>query len=255
MFGIDNIIDLSLKNEKVLKFRLVKNTISNNAKNVLEIGCGGGTVVRTLAQCFPNTSFVGYDIDEVAIEHANKHILPNLRFVSNLDGFVNDYFDHIILIDCLEHVDNPLALMQSVNGLLRDGGTTIIHIPLEKQGIYSNKYCRDIKSIYSQHMIFYDLNDLNDILIKAGFVVRDKWFHYHMISGIRDFIKYYLLYKSSISADKVSNFYSKDWCAVLDSKPLKLLMSIMDWLAYYESSTLKNVNTFSSGVTLVGSKK
>lgn len=255
MFGVDNTIDLRLRNEKVLKFRLIRNAIAKGAKNVLEIGCGGGTVIRTLAESFPNTSFIGYDTDTVAIEYANKCKLPNLQFVSTLDGLIDNNFDHIILVDCLEHVDKPLALMERIHGLLRDGGTTIIHIPLEKQGIYANKYCRDIKSIYSQHVNFYDLASLVNVLTRAGFIIQNKSFHYHLISGARDFMKYYLLYRSRIHANKVSNFYSKDWCAILESTSLKRLMSIWDWLAYYESLVLENVNLFSSGVTVVGLKK
>lgn len=253
MFGIDTTIDLSLKNEKVLKFNLVKDAIATKSKSVLEIGCGGGTIVRTLANSFPNISFIGYDNDKVAIKHANRHKRSNLRFVDNIKD-VKGKFDHIILIDCLEHVDKPLPLLRKIKSLLHKNGTIIIHIPLEKQGIYACKYFRNIKSLYSQHVIFYNFEDLSALLDKAGFTITDSSFHYHIISGLRDFIKYYALYKNNIRSDAVSSFYSKSWCDVLESKPFRLLIKILDILSYYESRTLKNINVFSSGVTVIGTR-
>ena len=38
--------------------------------NVLDIGCGRGKAVNTIAQKFPNGTFVGYDVAEEAIKGA-----------------------------------------------------------------------------------------------------------------------------------------------------------------------------------------
>jgi cyclopropane fatty-acyl-phospholipid synthase-like methyltransferase len=39
---------------------------------VADVGCGRGRAIIKLAQAFPNSKFVGYDIFEPAIEHAKS---------------------------------------------------------------------------------------------------------------------------------------------------------------------------------------
>ena len=49
--------------------------------NILDIGCGRGKTVNTIAQKFPDSMFVGYDVAEEAIEGAtaNSKTLNNFN--------------------------------------------------------------------------------------------------------------------------------------------------------------------------------
>ena len=51
--------------------------------SVADVGCGGGLAVIALAQAYPQSSFVGYDTSEVALDRARANIaeagLDNVR--------------------------------------------------------------------------------------------------------------------------------------------------------------------------------
>jgi SAM-dependent methyltransferase len=245
IYAIDECINITLKNEKVLKYSIISNAIKSvqvSAK-ILEIGCGGGTIVRTLAKEFPQHTFVGFDTDTIAISHANNNIIPNLSFINSLSNINN--FDIVFLIDVLEHCEEPDIILTAIKNTLKPTGLIIIHTPLEKSGIYSIKKCRDIKSLNSDHKIFYNYDDVAKLLQNNDIIITKKYFHYHFISGFRDFLKYYLFsHTPQISKDKI---YTQYW---RKNMKLHLIFDMLDWLAYYETKILNSCKTFSSGATI-----
>jgi SAM-dependent methyltransferase len=56
--------------------------ITNSCKSVLDVGCADGTVTMALADLYPNTNFVGIDLDEDFIKIANERVgkRTNVKF-------------------------------------------------------------------------------------------------------------------------------------------------------------------------------
>ncbi len=59
--------------------------VVESCAHVLELGCAGGIMLSTLAERFPNTTFVGVDILQQAIDNANRIVqgkgLKNISFI------------------------------------------------------------------------------------------------------------------------------------------------------------------------------
>lgn len=99
-------------------------------KSVLEIGCGTGGRSSFLASLGANR-VVGIDINAEEIELARKlsqqhypHLSDRLEFAVSVENGRLDIgdFDYCVLVDCLEHVVSPPAMMRLAHGYLKEGG-------------------------------------------------------------------------------------------------------------------------------------
>mmetsp|Transcript_11112 Transcript_11112/g.17144 ORF Transcript_11112/g.17144 Transcript_11112/m.17144 type:complete len:360 (-) Transcript_11112:4003-5082(-) len=96
---------------------------------VMDVGCGQGLALSLLAQEFPNSSFVGIDLDEGSIakaQEASKN-LGNLSFVV-LDA-TNIYehefagsFDYVIAFDAIHDLCHPDKVLKGIRDALKPGG-------------------------------------------------------------------------------------------------------------------------------------
>ncbi|MEJ2325433.1 MAG: methyltransferase domain-containing protein [Chromatiaceae bacterium] len=96
--------------------------------DVLDAGCGRGSALTALAERYPNSRFVGYDLCEDAVAHASRSAaaadLPNVRFeVRDLSGYdEKERFDFITSFDAVHDQKDPCGLIQALYGALRSGG-------------------------------------------------------------------------------------------------------------------------------------
>ncbi len=92
---------------------------------LLEIGCGRGEVLATLAPHFDEV--VGTELSPVRAERARRGLahLPNCRILNepleSLPETVNPPFDCIVWADVLEHVIDVIGAMHILAGLSRPG--------------------------------------------------------------------------------------------------------------------------------------
>lgn len=96
--------------------------------DVLDAGCGRGLAISTLAQRYPRSRFVGYDLCGDAIdfaqEHANSLGLSNIQFIQRDLSDYNDreQFDLIMSFDAVHDQRDPQQLISSLYEALRSGG-------------------------------------------------------------------------------------------------------------------------------------
>lgn len=96
-------------------------------KKVLDIGCGGGLVSEPLCRLGANVT--GIDVQERLIEIAQAHAKEqNLNITykcTELDN-MKGKFDIITLLEVVEHVDDPTALIKQATELLKPGGILVL---------------------------------------------------------------------------------------------------------------------------------
>ncbi len=99
-------------------------------ESVCEIGCGAGAVLRAIHDELPGASLIGFEVAQDALELAAPRATDRLSF--ELRDVVGDppaeRFEVALLLDVVEHVEDPLALLRAVRGF---AGRTVLHIPLE----------------------------------------------------------------------------------------------------------------------------
>ncbi|MFU8814409.1 MAG: class I SAM-dependent methyltransferase [Pseudomonadales bacterium] len=104
---------------------------------VADVGCGGGVATIAMAESFPNSEFVGYDISNHALHRARDSLatldLPNIRFVNPLDEPLPTApaFDLITTFDVIHDAPHPQPLLDAIYQALEGDGTFL---------------CKDIRS-------------------------------------------------------------------------------------------------------------
>jgi ubiquinone/menaquinone biosynthesis C-methylase UbiE len=102
-------------------------------EHLLEIGCGAGAVLGILGQAFPGLKLAGIDLEQKQIDYAQSHLADlDLKAAELRVGdatklpWRDDSFDHIYAIWFLEHLPNPLQVLQEAKRVLKPGGTITI---------------------------------------------------------------------------------------------------------------------------------
>jgi len=99
---------------------------------VCDLGCAEGVALMLMAKAFPNSSFMGIDISQEAIEtarsEASRQQLDNLEFVivdaatlkDNLE--FKDTVDYVTAFDAVHDQTRPLDVLQGIHYILAPGG-------------------------------------------------------------------------------------------------------------------------------------
>ncbi len=105
---------------------------AENVSRAVEIGCGTGNLLSSLAKAHGKISFLGLDIDEKLITFAQgKPPLPNARFecVGPEATFPEASCDFIFSVDMLHHVREHPAFLRRTRRMIRPGGRWIVMEP------------------------------------------------------------------------------------------------------------------------------
>ena len=96
--------------------------------SVVDVGCGAGGAVMLMAEAFPHSNFVGYDISQHALDRANIKLaesgLTNARFADpRLDPMPTDgSVDVVTTFDCIHDMAHPQPVIEAIRAALRDDG-------------------------------------------------------------------------------------------------------------------------------------
>ncbi len=113
---------MSLKQKKISRF------ISNEARMVLDIGCGDGSSKFNFDQ---SVEYHGVDFSDTALAKAAQAGIITKKVDLNQDGlpYADGTFDIIICADILEHLLFPERMLAEAHRVLRSGGFLISAIP------------------------------------------------------------------------------------------------------------------------------
>lgn len=96
-------------------------------KKVLDVGCGGGILTESLAKVGAQAK--GIDLSEKALKVADLHSLESgiavqYEYISaeNLAVKEAGQYDVVTCMEMLEHVPNPLSIIQACASLVKPGG-------------------------------------------------------------------------------------------------------------------------------------
>jgi SAM-dependent methyltransferase len=100
---------------------------------VADIGCGGGRMMRLLAEAFPASSFTGVDQDAagVALASGNAGGLTNLSFVAADVTALPQVgaFDVVFAVDTVHDLSDPQTAVTAVREALAPGGVFVMVEP------------------------------------------------------------------------------------------------------------------------------
>ena len=109
-----------------------------------DVGCGYGASTIIMAQAFPKSKFVGYDVHKPSIEHARKmaeegRVSDRVSFeVARAQDYPRKDLDLVAFFDCLHDMGDPAGAAKHVRQSLKHDGTWMIVEPYAKERLEDN---------------------------------------------------------------------------------------------------------------------
>ncbi len=164
--------DSPWKAKQIMKM-MSRNKIKS--KTICEIGCGAGEILVQLQNSLDKDhKFWGYDISPQAFELCKKRSNEGLQFV--LGDLCEDdiFFDLVLIIDVIEHVEDYFTLLRNIKERSK---YKILHIPLDisVQTVLLNRtFIEDRYSVGHIHVFTKEIALM--ILRDAGYQVIDYFY-------------------------------------------------------------------------------
>ena len=149
--------------------------------SLLDIGCDTGSLLCVARDEF-GMQVTGLEISERAAEVARSRHGLNVM-VGTMESAVPECFDYITMIDLIEHVSDPLALLKSARRLLRAGGRLYIMTPnhdalIHLIGIALDRFTGKLSQPLIDHLyipwheFYFDARTMAAALQSAGLSMR-----------------------------------------------------------------------------------
>ena len=159
--------------------RVFEPSQTNRPLTVCEIGCGVGGVLAALdgilSERGVDAQFVGFDIAPIAITRARRAWQHHERLEFRCEDVLSierlDY-DVCLLIDLLEHLDDPLAFLVQLRA--RGLSDFLVHLPLENNWLGIMRGKTDPRASPVGHLHFYDTHSALSLLERAGLTL-NRW--------------------------------------------------------------------------------
>lgn len=191
--------------------------------SLLDLACGDGYLTKMVAGKFSRV--VGVDASGAHVGLARKNVPQGEFFESLVEEFHTDEtFDVITMIDLLEHLRDPVAVVRKVAAFLKPEGTLIVHVPNANainrrfSVIMGTLTSCDELSPYditvAGHRRSYTRQTLGDDLARAGLsVVRTGGVFFKLLSTAQMdwFLENGLWESGGFGWGRVGGEKSKDW--------------------------------------------
>ena len=160
---------------KRFRFKMAEKFLKNeklSGKKILDVGCGIGDFSFTLAN--RGCDVIGVDLNKEKIEIANEvatnYSFSNISFlcqdIMKIDNLPIKFFDGIICLAVLEHIEDDKSLIEKSYDILRNGGFLILNVPTNLRKLVKQKEIEDghVRAGYSE-------GNLKQMLMDAGFAI------------------------------------------------------------------------------------
>jgi len=238
-----------------LKARFVVERVSDGT-TVLDVGCGGGKMLRTIAAHQAGVTLLGCDVTppaELDGAFAFSALDPPDGPLPYGDGSV----DAVLVFDVLEHVREPTATLAEARRVLRADGVLLAFVPVEGERLSWYRLFRrllgdDLYARTKGHVQAFTHTEVDE-LVGAHFVIEERVFAYHPLGQLMD-----AALCAALSLGPVQrSFWAYSPFHGEETPPRGLLgrsvagvLRLANALAWAESTVLHRVRAGSAGVLL-----
>lgn len=210
----------------ILGYYQAKSCIENaRGASALDLPCGDGSVTKLFAEHFSRV--VGVDASIEHLEEARSRV-PQAEFHEALieELELPEKFDSVFMLNILEHVANPVAILQKAASFLKQDGVLIVHVPNahainRKIAVIMGtlESCEELSPFdinVAGHRRSYSLETLKKDIEKAGLkVVKTGGIFYKMLSTaqIDWFLENGLWEEGGFGWGRIGAEKDKDWKA------------------------------------------
>lgn len=136
----------------------------SKTKNILEVGCGGCTILSQLKD--KGYEVIGIDPSPIAVRDGEKKSIRVIGEFFPTDKYT-DKVDLIFHSDVIEHVSDPIKFLNDQKNQLSPDGLIIISLPDANEGIEKG----ELSMAMHQHLNYFDNESLRNTVEAAGLKV------------------------------------------------------------------------------------
>jgi ubiquinone/menaquinone biosynthesis C-methylase UbiE len=144
-------------------------------EKVLEAGCGDGLILLNLIRHFSIKGY-GVDFSTDALEHARRlfqarHVPAELIQADiRTMPFPDNYFDKVVSLGVIEHLEDPKQALQELARVLKPGGVAIIMTPNKLSlGFFDRLYQEATAQWAFGYQREFTPSDLRTMALDSGF--------------------------------------------------------------------------------------
>jgi 2-polyprenyl-3-methyl-5-hydroxy-6-metoxy-1,4-benzoquinol methylase len=132
----------------------------------LDFGCGLGGALDALAGEAAWATGLDLSRERQAIVRAKGH-----HAVASLSDIEPASLDVATLFHVLEHIPNPVEVLQQIRARLKPGGTLVVEVPHARDALITLYDCEAFKrfTFWSEHLVLHTAASLGAVLASAGF--------------------------------------------------------------------------------------
>jgi SAM-dependent methyltransferase len=159
-----------------LRWQYLKSLLDFEFKDMIELGAGNCAMIAEVYRVFKKSgaaNFVAVEPYGEVKKIKTSLVLDNLSDINIVKGKIEQIkqkdksFDFVLLMDVLEHVDNPEIAMKEVSRITKKGGNLIISVPNPNYLKFFGKKFNEMIG----HKRFYTKRILQNLVEKSGFRV------------------------------------------------------------------------------------
>jgi SAM-dependent methyltransferase len=191
----------------VTKKRIVLDIIKKYQKKkndlkILDIGCGSGLMLNSLEDLGKT---YGMDMSDEAIRFSKEIFNGDIKkgFLPNHIPYKSNFFDIIVALDVIEHIDNDIDSLKAIRACLSRNGKAVFTVP-------AYMFLWSAFDEMNEHKRRYTLSELKIKLLQAGFTV-EKISYYNTI-----------LFPLIFIVRKLNNILKRDGASDLEMPPSAL---------------------------------
>jgi len=182
--------------------------------NILDYGCGNGTMIDYLSKDNPDNKIYGLDFSNDSVEKSivknqnNKNVEKIIHFSGIEANFKDNFFDVILLIETIEHLKTDILTntLNIINKLLKPGGYIVVTTPFNEDLKAHSIYCPfcDAAHHHMQHVQSFTIERLSKVLAEHKFKVKevkntDFLYYQDRFGYYKIHTKWWLKYKLGVS--------------------------------------------------------
>ena len=165
------------------KLVTIEKLISSKSKRILDIGSGPGFFLRRAKR--RGWDVIGVEPSPLACNYAKEQNIPTIqKFFHEVTPNEIGKFDAIHTFDVLEHVNDPIGVIEKAYSLLKRGGVIVVEVPndfnplqkLVQKELKKKEYWVTLSSDSKNsgtlvHLNYFDFSTISNLLKRIGFKI------------------------------------------------------------------------------------
>lgn len=136
--------------------------------SVLDVGCGGGTLLHTLSGMVDTRRVCGVELNSAYAELASRRLDADVRCEAYSCGRFGEAFDLVVCTKVLEHVADPLPFLAGMVKDLVPRGLLFVEVPdIADIAVLPPEHER----FFIPHLYYFSARTLGALLVRVGLAV------------------------------------------------------------------------------------